>query len=90
RIPSDESKVQGIETKKKRSYVSGGSYLLTRDGGCPMTACHMAALTSDMARMRYKVACNNSYKVAGNHWYEVAGNHWYEVAGQSEDDTCTR
>ncbi|GJU03254.1 hypothetical protein Tco_1113592 [Tanacetum coccineum] len=40
--------------------VSCGSYFLTRGGGCPMTACHVAALTA------------NYMQVAANDWYEVA------------------
>ncbi|GJW83261.1 hypothetical protein Tco_0156406 [Tanacetum coccineum] len=47
-------------TSRSQDDVSCGSHFLTRGGGCPMTACHVVALTA------------NYMQVAANDWYEVA------------------
>ncbi|GJY87456.1 hypothetical protein Tco_0502084 [Tanacetum coccineum] len=58
-IHSSQSTAQ-IPPPSHRDDVSCGSQFLTRGGGCPMIACHVAVLTA------YYV------QVADNDWYEVA------------------
>ncbi|GJS77046.1 RNA-directed DNA polymerase, eukaryota, reverse transcriptase zinc-binding domain protein [Tanacetum coccineum] len=52
----------------KCNDMLGGSHLLTRGGGCPMTACHVAASDS------------SSLQVAANDWWQVRGGSltWQE------------
>ncbi|GKC96832.1 hypothetical protein Tco_1162274, partial [Tanacetum coccineum] len=52
----------------------GGSHLLTRGDGCPMTACYVAAA----------LTCTR-LQVAANDWYKVAGG---SSADLLEDATC--